>query len=148
MNSSNDDEFGLDSDDDADLLPLADGIETRYKEKASWRRWASIQTSCTRFRLRRKGSCLLLWLQGIPTEVKASYIKNTGGDSATVVFSMGGGKSLCYQISTIVFTEVDGGARRLGEGCITLVVSPLIAFQLPSWVIARHLPLYQCLSPH
>jgi superfamily II DNA helicase RecQ len=52
-----------------------------------------------------------------------------GGKSAAVVFPTGGGKSLCYQIPALVFSEEDklAGIRGEGESGITLVVSPLIA---------------------
>lgn len=51
-----------------------------------------------------------------------------GGGSAVVVFPTGGGKSLCYQIPALAFSEVDKLENIRGEGGygITLVVSPLI----------------------
>jgi superfamily II DNA helicase RecQ len=51
------------------------------------------------------------------------------GGSAAVVFPTGGGKSLCYQIPALVFSEVDKLADTHGDGDhgITLIVSPLIA---------------------
>jgi superfamily II DNA helicase RecQ len=51
------------------------------------------------------------------------------GGSATVVFPTGGGKSLCYQIPALVFSELDKleGTRGEEDGGITLVVSPLIS---------------------
>lgn len=51
------------------------------------------------------------------------------GQNAAVVFPTGGGKSLCYQIPAIVFSELDRlqGVRRESDGGITLVVSPLLA---------------------
>jgi hypothetical protein len=51
------------------------------------------------------------------------------GGSATVVFPTGGGKSLCYQIPALVFSELDKleGVRGERDGGITLVISPLIA---------------------
>ena len=52
-----------------------------------------------------------------------------GGGSAVVVFPTGGGKSLCYQIPALAFSEVYKLENIRGEGeyGITLVVSPLIA---------------------
>jgi len=51
------------------------------------------------------------------------------GKSAAVVFPTGGGKSICFQIPALVFSEIDKeqGIRGPGESGITLVVSPLIA---------------------
>lgn len=51
------------------------------------------------------------------------------GESAAVVFPTGGGKSLCYQIPGLVFSEMDrlDNSREKGDNGITLVVSPLIA---------------------
>jgi len=51
------------------------------------------------------------------------------GKSAAVVFPTGGGKSICFQIPALVFSEVDKeqSIRGPGESGITLVVSPLIA---------------------
>ena len=52
-----------------------------------------------------------------------------GGGNACVVFPTGGGKSLCYQIPALAFSELDKlyGLRGEAEGGISLVVSPLIA---------------------
>jgi DEAD/DEAH box helicase len=51
------------------------------------------------------------------------------GRSAAVVFPTGGGKSFCYQIPALVFSELDKleGTRGERDGGITLVVSPLIS---------------------
>lgn len=53
----------------------------------------------------------------------------TGG-SAVVVFPTGGGKSLCYQVPGVAFKAMDritGIRQGHAEGGITLVVSPLLA---------------------
>jgi RecQ family ATP-dependent DNA helicase len=51
------------------------------------------------------------------------------GRSAVVVFPTGGGKSLCYQIPALVFSQLDklDESRDERDQGITLVVSPLIA---------------------
>jgi superfamily II DNA helicase RecQ len=129
-----DDDFGFSSSDEADLIALADASTPGTKRKASFDdenhppKRPAIQA-----------------LRAIPLAVttltrefglKAFRLKQeqvisrvlTGG-SATVVFPTGGGKSLCYQIPALVFSEVDKLADIRGEkdGGITLVVSPLIA---------------------
>ncbi|KAK4645205.1 hypothetical protein QC761_000860 [Podospora bellae-mahoneyi] len=51
------------------------------------------------------------------------------GDNVLVIFPTGAGKSLCYQIPSIAFPELDGpeGAREPAETGVTIVVSPLVA---------------------
>ena len=51
------------------------------------------------------------------------------GGNACVVFPTGGGKSLCYQIPALAFSELDtiNNLRSEAEGGVSLVVSPLIA---------------------
>lgn len=51
------------------------------------------------------------------------------GKSALVIFPTGAGKSLCYQIPGIAFSELDKvqGIRGPGQSGITIVISPLIA---------------------
>lgn len=63
------------------------------------------------------------------SEQKQVIDKILSGGSATVVFPTGGGKSLCYQIPALVFSELDkdAGTREERDSGITLVVAPLIA---------------------
>lgn len=51
------------------------------------------------------------------------------GENAAAVFPTGGGKSLCYQIPAIVFSELDrlANSNNGKDHGITLVVSPLLA---------------------
>lgn len=51
------------------------------------------------------------------------------GESAVAIFPTGGGKSLCYQLPAIVFSDIDRlmDIRGQWESGITLVVSPLLA---------------------
>lgn len=123
-----DDEFGLDSDDDADLLALTNTIEARGTKRRS-----AEDDGPTPKRIALEFPCAEQALTRI-FEYKAFQLKQKqvisrllSGHSATVVFPTGGGKSLCYQIPALVFSEVDAESRGTGEGGITLVVSPLIA---------------------
>jgi len=128
MAPSNDDEFDLDSADDADLLTLADGIETHgTKRKSAGDDEPPSKRVALDFPCAEKALAHIFGYKAFQLKQKQVISRILGGDSATVVFPTGGGKSLCYQIPAIVFTEVDGGSRRQGEGGITLVVSPLIA---------------------
>lgn len=58
---------------------------------------------------------------------EAVMARLTLGGSAAVVFPMGGGKSLTYQIPALAFNVYDKHCGRAACGGITLVVSPLIA---------------------
>ena len=60
---------------------------------------------------------------------EAAISRLLGGGSAVVVFPTGGGKSLCFQVPALAFSEVDkiDDSRGPGDGGITLCVSPLIA---------------------
>lgn len=129
MNSlDHDDEFGLDSDDDADLLALADDIDTRGTKRRSAddnsppsKRVAIVFPAAT------TALTQIFGFKEFQLKQKQVISRILGGDSATVVFPTGGGKSLCYQVPALVFSDVDAGSRGGGESGITLVVSPLIA---------------------
>jgi superfamily II DNA helicase RecQ len=135
-----DDEFGFDSDDDADLLTLVDNIddadliapEDSGNKRGTKRRSAaddgpSPKRIALDFPCAEKALTQIFGYKAFQLKQKEVILRLLGGDSSTVVFPTGGGKSLCYQIPALVFSEVDAGARGTGEGGITLVVSPLIA---------------------
>ena len=130
------DDFGFDSADEADLIALGDenappqSTKRKYPFEdenppskritiASSAVPASALTALTRnfgmkaFRLKQ--------------EQAISRVLN--GGSAVVIFPTGGGKSLCYQVPALCFEEEDKltNARSEGEHGVTLVVSPLIA---------------------
>lgn len=58
---------------------------------------------------------------------EAAIAKLISGDSATIFFPTGGGKSLVYQISALAFDDFDELCGRTPGKGVTLVVSPLIA---------------------
>ncbi|KAH7234909.1 P-loop containing nucleoside triphosphate hydrolase protein [Fusarium redolens] len=62
-------------------------------------------------------------------EQEAAIARLLDGENALVVFPTGAGKSLCYQIPAIAFTELDRQTkeRQANDSGITIVVSPLIA---------------------
>jgi superfamily II DNA helicase RecQ len=129
-----DDVFGFSSSDEAELIALTDASAQGLKRKAPFddenlpAKRPAIEPSET----------LLLALTALTQNFchKAFQLKQEqvilrilAGESAAVVFPTGGGKSLCYQIPALVFSELDKLADIRGErdGGITLVVSPLIA---------------------
>jgi hypothetical protein len=140
MAPPDDDEFGLDSDDDAALLALADdiddadlialaaGVEAQGTKRKSAEgdgppsKRVALDFPCAEVALTQT-----FGYKAFQLKQKQVISRIMGGHSATVVFPTGGGKSLCYQIPALVFSEVDAGSRGQGESGITLVVSPLIA---------------------
>lgn len=127
MAPDNDDEFGLDSD-DADLLALADNIDTRgTKRKPAEDGGPPSKRVALDFPCANEALKQTFGFKGFQLKQKQVISRILGGDGATVIFPTGGGKSLCYQIPAMVFADVDAGSRGQGESGITLVVSPLIA---------------------
>jgi superfamily II DNA helicase RecQ len=134
------DDFGLNSDDDADFLALADDIEDAdvialpdgIDERGTKRKSAEDdgpppKRVALEFPSAEKALIQTFGYKAFQLKQKEVITRLLGGDSATVVFPTGGGKSLCYQIPALVFSEADAGSRGEGEHGITLVVSPLIA---------------------
>ncbi|KAL2071031.1 hypothetical protein VTL71DRAFT_12266 [Oculimacula yallundae] len=120
-------EFGLSSGDDADIMALVDRVETG-KRKAS----DDILPPAKRIAIQQSALDALtknFGMENFRLKQEQVISRILGGDSAAVVFPTGGGKSLCYQIPALVFSEEDkvAGIRGEGESGITLVVSPLIA---------------------
>ncbi|CZT41786.1 related to QDE3 protein (involved in gene silencing) [Rhynchosporium secalis] len=127
VSRADDEDFGLSSGDDADILALADRVETGKRKRSDATlppaKRVAIQRSALDALRKNFGMKEFRLKQG---DVISRIL---GGDSAAVVFPTGGGKSLCYQIPALVFSEEDkvAGIRGKGESGITLVVSPLIA---------------------
>ena len=132
-----DDQFGLSSGDEADLLAFADVVESSQgngtKRKCDYddddvanppaKRFAATFPSATKALVRDFG------LKAFRLQQEQVVSRILDGGSAAVVFPTGGGKSLCYQVPALAFSEEDelAGTRGEGEHGITLVVSPLIA---------------------
>lgn len=67
---------------------------------------------------------------------EAAIARLISGDSATVVFPTGGGKSLVYQIPALAFDDYDELCGRTPGKGVTLVVSPLIALMKVTTLIS------------
>jgi superfamily II DNA helicase RecQ len=127
------DEFGLSSGDEADMLALADGFEPRKTKRRSSN---DSGRPCKRSAIQSRSypSALQaftknLKMQAFRLKQEQVILRILDGESAVVVFPIGGGKSLCYQVPALVFAAEDKIADIRGEqnGGITLVVSPLIS---------------------
>jgi len=132
-----DDEFDMDSSDEADLLRpttspvLGSGVKRKSEEP----------NHSPAKRLRSEGSPIAISIANkvlkdrfgmgaFRLKQQAAIARLLDGESCVVVFPTGGGKSLCYQVPALCFREMDRHAGiRQGdaETGITLVVSPLIA---------------------
>jgi superfamily II DNA helicase RecQ len=129
-----DDDFGLSSSDEAELIALADASTQGTKRKASFNDDNQPFKKPAVESLRTISLALTtltrdFGLNAFRLKQEQVISRILSGESATVVFPTGGGKSLCYQIPALVFSEVDKLTNMRGEkdGGITLVVSPLIA---------------------
>lgn len=131
-----DDEFGISSSDEAEFLALAltDASSRAQKRRASFTdespppKRPAIESRHA-LELAVRVLTQKFGLKSFRLKQEEVISKLLDGGSAAVVFPTGGGKSLCYQIPALVFSEMDqlvkcGGERDSG---ITLVVSPLIS---------------------
>lgn len=127
MSPSNDDDddFGLSSSDEAELLVLADSLEHDRKRKLEDESLPPAKRIATAV----KALTQSFGMKEFRLKQEQVISRILSGQSAAVVFPTGGGKSLCYQIPALVFSEQDelANVRGKGEHGITLVVSPLIA---------------------
>ncbi|GIZ48762.1 hypothetical protein CKM354_001181200 [Cercospora kikuchii] len=135
---SMDDEFGLSSGDEADLLGLDENVPPTTKRKhedQDVRVAKKSRTTSTSLRAIEVANKVLKQNFGmayfrLKQEQAIARLLDSDGGSAVVVFPTGGGKSLCYQVPALCFKEMDrlAGVRQgHAESGITLVVSPLIA---------------------
>ncbi|CZR69417.1 related to QDE3 protein (involved in gene silencing) [Phialocephala subalpina] len=145
MKREEDDEFDFDSSDEAELVALSQSQDVNPQG-------TNVLSTSTPRSMKRKSSSSpppakriaiesIDWPSATKTLQKSFGMKEfrlkqkavisriLGGESAAVVFPTGGGKSLCFQIPALCFSEDDerAGERGQGEHGITLVVSPLIA---------------------
>ncbi|KAG9245187.1 ATP-dependent DNA helicase-like protein recQ [Calycina marina] len=138
---SDDDNFGLSSDDESAMVALLND----QQDQSNKRKTESLVEPAAK-RIATSSSspyatlliCNNEWIAALKRafgfkcfQLKQEQVINTliSGQSAAVVFPTGGGKSLCFQIPALVFSEIDKdlNIRGPGESGITLVVSPLIA---------------------
>lgn len=129
-----DDFGGFDSADEADLVALVDNDAPRSKRKNPFESDVPPSKRPAIEALPKYSSAVAALRQNFG--LKAFRLKQEqaisrvlGGGSAVVIFPTGGGKSLCYQVPALCFEEEDNlsNTRSKGEHGVTLVVSPLIA---------------------
>lgn len=122
------DEFGLDPSDEA--LPVS---SQGTKRKSSFDDGNSPPkrpaVECPQFPCAVRALKEIFGFKAFQSKQEHVISRVLSGDSAVVVFPTGGGKSLCYQIPALVFSELDQDANTNGKGDsgITLVVAPLIS---------------------
>ncbi|KAF7887060.1 uncharacterized protein EAF02_003707 [Botrytis sinoallii] len=138
-NSTEIDEYGFSSGDEADMLDLTNAVDASinhgHKRKASPEQTSSIfkrqaiQSSHKVFESATSALSRHFGFKSFRLKQEQAISRILGGDSAVVVFPTGGGKSLCFQVPALAFEEEDKILRTRDEGehGITLVVSPLIA---------------------
>ncbi|KAM0713564.1 hypothetical protein Q7P37_010526 [Cladosporium fusiforme] len=141
MASDFDDEFGLSSSDELELLAMADKAEDNkpHNDRKHKRSESEVNTEPFSKMPKVSDTALDIATNVLNTKFKlpAFRLKQAlaisrvlNGDSAVVVFPTGGGKSLCYQVPGVAIKHLDkanGTRQGFAEGGITLVVSPLIA---------------------
>lgn len=132
MDDPAEEDFGLSSSDEADLVALTDATPPNNKRKLSIDSNSQpVKKAATEPGLKIALESLRrdFGLDAFRLEQERAIARLLSGCSATVVFPTGGGKSLVFQLPALVFEELDKqeGRRAPGEHGVTLVVSPLIA---------------------
>lgn len=131
IEEDDDDEFGLGSGDEAEMVALVDAANNHKRKRLESTepypppRRIAVQ----KYASATNALATLFGMKAFRLKQEQVISRILSGESATVVFPTGGGKSLCYQVPALVFAEEDrlAGIRGEGEIGITLVVSPLIA---------------------
>ncbi|CAG8973955.1 hypothetical protein HYALB_00007484 [Hymenoscyphus albidus] len=127
------DDFGLSSGDEADLLAMTDFVEgTKRKADDDGippAKRVALTLDTDSFALATTTLTQNFGLKAFRLKQEQVISRILAGGSATVIFPTGGGKSLCYQVPGLVFSELDRklDTRGPSDSGVTLVVSPLIA---------------------
>ncbi|KAF1913434.1 P-loop containing nucleoside triphosphate hydrolase protein [Ampelomyces quisqualis] len=136
------DDFGLSSDEEADLVAATDEVVNGKRSHHSDHELVSgnlkkrARIGCVTNRSDSPSIVLAnkilkerFGLHGFRLEQEAAIARILDGGSAVVVFPTGGGKSLCYQVPAVCFRYQDEEAgRRISQSNgVSLVISPLIA---------------------
>ncbi|KAJ5051927.1 uncharacterized protein L3040_001690 [Drepanopeziza brunnea f. sp. 'multigermtubi'] len=129
IDDDDDDEFGFSSGDEADLVALIDATNTKRKLSDADDLLPSKRIAAQSYPSAITALKNNFGMKEFRSKQEQVISRILSGESATVVFPTGGGKSLCYQIPALAFAEEDKrtAIRGEGESGITLVVSPLIA---------------------
>lgn len=121
------DEYGFSSGDEADLLDLTNAVDAAnasasHKRKASSEQASSIvkkQATDTSHKVFQSAISALsrnFGFNSFRLKQEQAISRILGGDSAVVVFPTGGGKSLCFQIPALAFEEEDRLLNTRDEG--------------------------------
>ncbi|TAQ91468.1 hypothetical protein B7494_g163 [Chlorociboria aeruginascens] len=136
MTTDEDDEFGFSSEDEKELASLTSIVETSSRNRKRKASLSNGHKSAKRVAhnpdalpLAVKALTQNFGLQAFRLKQEPVISRILAGGSAVVIFPTGGGKSLCYQVPALIFSELDKLSNTRGEkeSGITLVVSPLIA---------------------
>ena len=138
MTDSFDEDFGLSSGDEAELVGIASSVELAYSPNPKRKRAESSAVGAKKLRPGIDNEYptssplaqeILRDIWGYPRfrlKQEEAISRLIHGGSAAVVFPTGGGKSLVYQVPALAFDRYDeeNGQQK---GGITVIVSPLIA---------------------
>lgn len=137
MASTDDDEYGCSSGDEAALLQASQDPTSSKRKLPSADEDSSVINSIKRQRTEYPATSELasrilkerFGLEKFRLEQEAAISRVIDGGSSVVILPTGGGKSLCYQVPALAFTEKDAedGSRHPSDAGVTIVVSPLIA---------------------
>lgn len=143
MASTDSEDFGFSSSDEADLVKFASvheaagstrkrppspaALSTPKKLKPSAREYPATSSLARR---------ILKETWGYPSfrlRQEEAISRLIHGGSAAVVFPTGGGKSMVYQVPALAFDEHEAATGGTAQSGLTLVVSPLIALMKVRW---------------
>ncbi|KAH8674468.1 ATP-dependent DNA helicase-like protein recQ [Tricladium varicosporioides] len=133
MDGIKEEDYGLSSGDDDDITALANNFDSNTRKRKAidqnHQPAKRLITNSQALNLATKALKEIFGMSAFRLKQEQVVERLLEGKSATVVFPTGGGKSLCFQIPALVFSELDKVEKSRGdsESGITLVVSPLIA---------------------